>query len=264
MHESITYIQIGTEGRKILVMSPVMPTWDGGAFFQPLTNYFQTLGYSLLIVDTLSLPLCAAEPISSFAQRWAEQLLQYGPFEIIAGCALGGAIAQTLTASDICKDNIPCLLISAPNYSDARLERRLGSMIQFARDGDLQQAIKLLSHLVHPEKSQPIPPTDSEITFNDTGRCRDRLDIGFSYLLNLDIRQYLDRYKGRVLNIIGERSQLVCIANVKLNGRPEQKILIIPGGGMRPLTDNISLVISTIDEYLMRPGSLEVMNYDPT
>ncbi|UXS01907.1 alpha/beta hydrolase [Agrobacterium tumefaciens] len=249
MDNTVTYIKRGESEKKILVMSPVMPEWDNGDFFQPLTEYFLKHGYSVFIVDTLSLSPQLNEPISYFSQRWAKELESHGPFEIVAGSALGGALAQLLVSKHL-KTKASCLLlISAPNNTDAELRKRLAVIAELAREGDLDQAMRVLAYRVLPDTCQPLV-TLAPIKSNGSLQQQERLYIGFSYLYELDIRPEIKEFTGRVLNIIGERSQLVKACNAQLDESPAHRTVVIPGGGMRPLIDDALLVISAIEKHL--------------
>ncbi|TNL09708.1 hypothetical protein CYD30_12780 [Kosakonia cowanii] len=171
MGKSISYIKLGSAERKILIMSPVMPEWDNGIFFQPLTNYFLGQGYSILIIDTLSLPLEENETINRFCQRWANELKRFGPFEIVGGGALGGVVAQLLATYLPQEKLATLLLISAPNIIDSVLCERLRTMARLARAGDFNQAMHLLNYFILPEDGRPIPSLTS---LNESGSEQQR------------------------------------------------------------------------------------------
>lgn len=251
MSNAPVIVRLGSGQKKILVMSPVMPVWDHGAFFAPLSDYFQSRGYSLLIVDSLSLPIQTDEKIIGLAQRWKTVLAEHAPFDLIAGGALGGALAQLLALE---WPDTPLLLISAPSRSTPALERSLSRMIELAQSGDLLQAEKRLAWCVLPESTQPEPALRA-ITVNGEALSRLRLVTGFTYLLGLDIQTQTDSHSGPLLNLIGERSRLVRAENFPLTPHPERQTKLIPAGGMRPLNDNLALVIQHIEAQLLQPAA---------
>lgn len=162
---------------------------------------------------------------------------------------MGGALAQLLVSKHLKTKSSCLLLISAPNNTDAELRKRLAVIAELAREGDLDQAMRVLAYRVLPDTCQPLA-TLAPIKSNGSLQQRERLYIGFNYLYELDIRPEIKEFTGRVLNIIGERSQLVKTCNAHLDESPAHRTVVIPGGGMRPLIDDALLVISAIEKHL--------------
>ncbi|RMV21245.1 hypothetical protein ALP16_01386 [Pseudomonas savastanoi] len=78
-----------------------------------------------------------------------------------------------------------------------------------------------------------------------------RLTLGFRLLSGLDISECLLDYKGRVLSVFGEKSQLVGAGHVLRTNDHKQRSLCVPDGGMRPLADDLDRVLESIDTFLI-------------
>ena len=254
MHNSPVFKEVGQGAKRLFVMAPVMPVWDEGAFFQPLSAYFCARGYRVVLFDSLSLIGDEAQTFDAFSARWAQVLAAWGPPDLLAGAALGGALAQALVQAPVLAATPALLLLSSPTLATATLDQRLGGMADLAEQGAVAQAKQQLDNLVLPE-GRSVPPDAGVEDCSPAALQRQgmRLTQGFRLLGGLDVRQSLEDYPGRVLSVFGERSQLVGAANIQLKDSPQQRALSIPGGGMRPLADNLPRVIGAIEAHLLEP-----------
>ncbi|XVN19573.1 hypothetical protein QZH46_04995 [Pseudomonas corrugata] len=73
--------QWGNGNQLAVVMSPVMPVWDEGLFFQPMIAPLVDAGYRVIIFDTLSLLTDETNRLrifrsagSKYCRRWARSI----------------------------------------------------------------------------------------------------------------------------------------------------------------------------------------------
>ncbi|MBU4636347.1 alpha/beta hydrolase [Pseudomonas chlororaphis] len=243
------HVQFGLGPELVVVMSPVMPTWDEGQFFAPLTQSLVDKGYRVVIFDTLSLLTDNDEPFADFTQRWAEVLEPLGPIALIAGSALGGAVVQGLLATGVGRQAAQALLISSPTRADKILDRRLGAMADLASAGDVDTALMLLDQWVLPARAKPAArqPASAATADEQAGR---RLNQGFRLLNELNVEPQVSAWPGRLLSIFGESSQLVRATNVSFQASAQHLAVGVPGAGMRPLLDDLARVRASVRSHL--------------
>ncbi|WP_248747699.1 alpha/beta fold hydrolase [Pseudomonas sp. MWU12-2037] len=244
------HVQFGEGPELVVVLSPVMPAWDEGQFFAPLTRALVAKGYRVLIFDTLSLLSDDAdEDLAHFTRRWAAVLEPLGPIALLAGSALGGALVQGLLATAVGEQTAKALLISSPTRADTILDRRLGAMAELAGAGDVDKALLLLEQWVLPARRPPIarPPVQGSPDDKQAGR---RLDRGFRLLSKLNLESQVSAWPGRLLSLFGEDSQLVRAANVSFSPTARHLAVSVPGAGMRPLQDDLARVENSVRSHL--------------
>ncbi|MFP3496492.1 alpha/beta hydrolase [Pseudomonas sp. SIMBA_059] len=241
--------QWGNGNQLAVVMSPVMPVWDNGLFFQPMIAPLVKAGYRVLVFDTLSLLADENESLEDFSQHWQQVLSALGQIDLLVGSALGGAVVQALLGTRLAPHISKVLLLSSPALADGILDGRLGKMADLAQLGDLEQALQLLDQLVQPAtRIRPSGPIDIDMA--SAALQARRLHMGFRLLNRLDLRQASHSFPGALLTVYGEQSQLVRGINVHVNEQARHYRLPIPDGGMRPLLDAPALVMRTVREYL--------------
>ncbi|WP_248797772.1 alpha/beta hydrolase [Pseudomonas sp. MWU13-2105] len=243
------HVQFGQGPELAVVLSPVMPAWDEGQFFAPLTQALVAKGYRVLIFDTLSLLADDDEDLASFTRRWATVLEPLGPIALLAGSALGGALVQSLLATAVGEQTAKVLLISSPTRADKILDRRLGAMAELASAGDVDKALLLLEQWVLPAHR---PPTTQQPTSGslDDRQAGHRLDRGFRLLSKLNLESQVSAWPGRLLSLFGEDSQLVRAANVSFSTSTRHLAVSVPGAGMRPLQDDLAWVENSVRSHL--------------
>jgi len=242
------HVQFGLGPELVVVLSPVMPSWDEGLFFAPLTQALVAKGYRVLIFDTLSLLVDDDEDFAGFTRRWATVLEPLGPIALLAGSALGGALVQGLLGTAVGQQTAQALLISSPTKADSVLDRRLGTMAKLASAGDVDSALLLLEQWVLPARGKPaVPPASGPASDEQAAR---RLDHGFRLLSKLDVEPQVTAWQGRLLSIFGEDSQLVRAANVSFKPSAQHLAVGVPGAGMRPLLDDLARVRSSVRSHL--------------
>lgn len=243
------HIEHGAGPLRAVVLSPVLPIWDEGRFFEPLVQPLIDAGYRVTIFDTLSLLLEHPHSIQAFAARWSTCLSTMGRIDLLAGSALGGAVVQAMLG-DAWVANVPkVLLISAPSLADETLDTRLGSLADLGHAGNLADALTMLDQYIAPEgtSDSPISAPVAPETWRDQAA---RLARGFTMLLDIDVRATVDRYTGRLLHVYGERSQLVRRRNVHLRDSPLHAARGIPNCGMRPLSHDVVAVLRAMRDHL--------------
>lgn len=250
MNQDVQFKVYGQGKQCVFVLSPVMPTWDEGAFIAPLTGHFLSAGYRVVVFDSLSLPVACGETLNTFSERWAELLQPWGIPDVLVGVALGGALALELVRTSSLASTAALLLLSSPAKADAILDARLGRMAELAQLGHVEEAKRLLDALVLPEGKHPqqSPETQNSVHLEIQGQ---RLSGGFGLLAGIDLSHSLLAYQGRVLSVFGERSQLVNQPHVVRTSGPHQRTLCIRAGGMRPLADDLDSVVNAIDTFLI-------------
>lgn len=239
----------GSGKQLAVVMSPVMPEWDEGQFFLPMTIPLVQAGFRVIVFDTLSLLSDKDESLDDFSHRWHQELLALGQIDLLVGSALGGAVVQVLLGKELGFQVKKVLLLSSPAIADPILDCRLGKMADLAMLGDIATALYLLDQLVQPA-SRISPTLPIEVDLDTASLQARRLHLGFRLLNRLDVRQASHGYTGTLLTVYGEQSQLVRAVNVHINEEAQHYRLPIPDGGMRPLLDAPALVMSSVFRHL--------------
>ncbi|MEC3980938.1 alpha/beta fold hydrolase [Amycolatopsis sp. H20-H5] len=226
-----------------LVFSPVLPQWDEGRFFAPVTRLLTGLGYHVTVVDTLSLADETMTGVPELAARWSAELAELGPVELLLGNALGGAVAQAL--APVVEPSRGVALVSSPTRADPVLAERLTSVAVLAESGNVEASLALLERLVQPEGAGPPPPRPRDGAPDEAAGTR--IARGMRLLLGLDLVDLVTDYPGPLLHVVGERSQLVTRAHVAGGARHE--IVSVPGAGMRPHHDRPELVAGPLTRF---------------
>ncbi|SDX56358.1 hypothetical protein SAMN05444064_12540 [Pseudomonas syringae] len=251
MSDCITHQTFGLGQTRVFILSPVMPVWDEGGFAQPLIEHFIKAGHQITVFDSLSLSVKPGEGFDEFARRWAQVLEPWGTPQLLVGVALGGALVQELAGCSYLSATPALLLLSSPAKADALLDSRLGHMADLAEAGEVEAAKRLLDDRVLPEgqaaSRSDQPARASEVPVAIQGQ---RLTQGFRLLSGLNISERLRHYKGRVLSVYGEKSQLVGAHHVPPVFTKSQCSVCVPNGGMRPLADDLPRVLEHIDRFL--------------
>lgn len=250
MNQNVQFKEYGKGKLSVFVLSPVMPVWDEGAFIKPLIGHLLSAGYRVVVFDSLSIPVIAGETLKAFSERWAEVLQPWGVPNVLAGVALGGALALELVSSSSLASTTALLLLSSPAKANALLDARLGRMAELANLGQVEEAKRLLDALVLPEGGVPQQTAESQSNVPLVVQGQ-RLVRGFGFLAGIDLSHSLQKYQGRVLSIFGERSQLVTQTHAIETTGNNQRTLCIKGGGMRPLADDLDSVLSAVDTFLI-------------
>lgn len=221
-------------GLRALVFAPVLPRWDEGRFFAPVIRQLGHLGCQVDVVDTLSRLDDSVTCLADLAARWEAEAKSA---DLVAGNALGGAVAQTLLPS---LGPVPVLLVSAPTKADRVLASRLASVADPAAAGDLTTSLRRLTELVAPEG---VPVPEERAVEADPIACR-RVSHGLRLLFDIDLTAEVNAHSGPLLHLVGERSQLVTENHVA------GEVAVVPGAGMRPHHDRPELVAEHIDRFV--------------
>ncbi|MER6301261.1 hypothetical protein ABT247_17085 [Kitasatospora sp. NPDC001539] len=231
-----------------LVLAPVTPGWDGGAFFAPVTRALTGAGLRVTVVDTLSAVDEGTDSLAALAARWRERLGRYGPVDLLCGNALGGAVAQALLPD--LAPHTAALLVSGPVRSDAVLEARLGEIADLAAGGRSGEALALLDRRVQPHGRRPAPGADTPAPHDpEAGR---RLAAGMRMLRGFDLTDAVRAHPGPLLQIVGGHSQLVGRRHTAAAGH--HRVHVIAGAGMRPHFERTAEVSDLVGAFLREKG----------
>lgn len=234
-----------------VILGPVSPAWDDGAFCRPLSAHLLRLGYQVAAVDTLS--VCTAETIDAAAVSAGEFLRPHnGKLDLLAGYALGGTVAMQLPKHGVQARRL--LTLSSPGFADPDLRARLQALIDRLRAGRLDSALDLLAQYVTPLGEAP-PAREELREGEDVPAACHRMARGFELLLQSDAREDALVFEGRLLCLVGERSQLARPSNQGASPHCERHgIEIIADAGMRILADNPHRSLQAVGRWLGEPS----------
>lgn len=231
-----------------LVLAPVTPRWDEGAFFAPVTRVLADAGLRVTVVDTLSLWDERIDSLDAFVARWRALLAHYGPVDLLCGNALGGAVAQALLP-DVAPTTA-ALLVSGPARTDALLESRLTEIADLAAGGRSDYALALLDRRVQPYGHRPDVGADTPAPHDPSaGR---RLAAGMRMLCGVDLTEAVTAHPGPLLQIVGSHSQLVTQRHTA--AAPHHQVHVVPGAGMRPHFERTAEVSALVGTFLREKG----------
>ncbi|MYS44359.1 alpha/beta hydrolase [Streptomyces sp. SID5998] len=231
-----------------LVFAPVIPRWDGGAFFMPVTRVLAAAGLRVTVVDTLAAWDEETDSLESFAARWRALLPRFGHVDLLCGNALGGALAQALLP-DVAPGTA-VLLVSGPARSDALLDARLAQIADLAAGGRSDSALALLSRRVQPRGHRPDGTGDGPAPHDPSaGR---RLAGGLRMLHGIDVSEAVRSHPGPLLQIVGSHSQLVTQRHTA--AAPHHRVTLIEGAGMRPHFERTAEVSALVGDFLREKG----------
>ncbi|MFE7311629.1 alpha/beta fold hydrolase [Streptomyces sp. NPDC057555] len=251
--------------RHAVVLAPVMPRWDHGAFFRQVAEPLLTSGHRITIYDTLSL-LRDGDDLKALVDRWAQYLAPddgascgapapVAP-DVLAGNALGGAVAQALLAQEW-THRARVLLLSGPTVADDELNTKLERVAAAVGDQGLSAALHLLEDVVrgpgrqatsdapaHSGPARPQPPSlDEEL-------AGWRLSAGLRLLRDADVREPVREFPGPLLHIYGEQSLLVQRKHLATGPGSQHRLVGIPQAGMRPHADQPTLTKDAVARFL--------------
>ncbi|WP_375657237.1 alpha/beta fold hydrolase [Bartonella sp. CM120XJJH] len=236
----------------IIILSPVMPIWDGGVFCSPLTKRCLSKGFPVTLLDTLSLfPKSSyvlnhsAVDILSFM---AEKLKSYFKEPaVLVGFSMAGTLVQILAAR---LPNVQAVLaVNAPGYPDKVLKRRLGDILVYLENNDLSGALEILNGFMQPSdilKKRVL----LEVPDEQKSVAIERMTRGFKLLLKMDARDEIIKYTGKFLSLVGEKSQLATLDNQTKSHNLNHEYKIISGAATRLWEDNPTMTNAVIDEWM--------------
>jgi len=246
-HSNYQVWEAGSEaGLCAVIMAPIMPSWDHGAFCRPLTDLLLARGYSVFIYDTMGIASECSD-LADAAARWAEILsIRHPRIDLVVGQAYGGALIQYMLA-DALSDCPKVLGISAPTYCDDALRAGLGDVLQELSHSGPEAALQAMAWRVMAESNSAVPerpqsaPAETEMRF----------ERGLSHLCTADARRQVEGFRGQVLSLYGEESRLVRGCNIILAAHStRQRAVGLPACGMRPLTDAEEASLALIADFL--------------
>ncbi|WP_212112895.1 alpha/beta fold hydrolase [Bartonella queenslandensis] len=236
----------------VVILSPVMPIWDGGAFCSPLTKLCATKGGQVTLLDTLSLfPKSthflnhSAEETLSFIREKLENYFKEPA--VLVGFSMAGMLVQILAAR---LPNVQAVLaVNAPGYPDPLLKRRIGDILIHLENNDLLGALETLNGFVNPSGVVK-KRVALEIPQDQTSMAIERMTRGFKLLLALDARDEIIKYKDKFLALVGEKSQLATVDNQTKSQCVNHQYQIISGAGTRLWDDNPVMTNAIVSEWM--------------
>ncbi|MCO6179435.1 hypothetical protein [Ciceribacter sp. RN22] len=229
--------RFGAGDRQAVLLSPILPQWDGGAYFQPLIRQLAAAGFEVTVFDTLSLLVDSTMTFGDLATVWAERLAAVPRIDLIGGAALGGSIVQSILLCDGIAQIPDAILVSAPTVTDPALNEKLLDMARLAREVGAAAALRKLALLVTAEtKAAEIPDKDAFVAL-ETPQVRSRLTNGFTMLAGIDLRPQVGAFGGRLLHLYGRDSRLVRSSNIAVAHHDGHAMVGFEDCGMRPLGD---------------------------
>lgn len=227
------------------LLSPCLPLWDQGSFFAPVCDVLIRLGYRVTLFDTLSLLDARVTCVGELASRWLTELSASGPVELLGGNALGGAVVQALVRRLAPVHGT--FVVSGPTRVDEALASKLAMVADAADNTTLSNALATLQRLVIPVGAAA-PRAHTPTGVGDEETARRRISRGMRLLLKLDLTDEVESHPGRLLHLVGERSQLVTRANIaKAN---HHRAEIVPDAGMRPQWDQADKVAGHLERFV--------------
>ncbi|MBO1337174.1 alpha/beta fold hydrolase [Streptomyces sp. VRA16 Mangrove soil] len=237
--------------RTAVVLSPVMPHWDSGAFIEQVAGAFLGTGHRVLVHDTVSL-LREGDDLARLTERWADVLRRGGPVDVLVGNALGGAVVQGLLdrpwthGSDV-------VVLSGPTVADHELNTKLESIARAVDEQGLAEAVRLKDELVLGTARPAGPPAPYDGTAPDTARAAFRLAAGMRLLHDVDLADRVRAFPGRLLHVYGAESRLVRRAH--LAAAAHHRCVEVPDAGMRPHSDRPELTRALLTRFLEEEGT---------
>lgn len=242
--------------RHAVILAPVMPRWDHGAFFQQVAEPLLASGHRITIYDTLSL-LCEGDDLKALVDRWAAHLASGtdGP-DLLAGNALGGAVVQALLTHEWTHHS-KVLLLSGPTVADDELNTELERIAAAVGTHGLARALHLLEEVVSGPAREPgsVPrqrtePAAAPGPAPDEAAAGRRLSTGLRLLHDADAREPVRDFPGPLLHLYGEQSLLVQAKHLATGPRPRHHLVGIPQAGMRPHADQPALTRDAVARFL--------------
>ncbi|WP_019222035.1 alpha/beta fold hydrolase [Bartonella senegalensis] len=236
----------------IIILSPVMPIWDRGAFCSSFTELCLARGFQITLLDTLSL----FPSHSAFCHNSTGEIL---PFiteklkksfkepSVLVGFSMAGMLVQILAAR---LPNVRAVLaVNAPGYPDKPLQRQIGYILTFLKEGDLSGALERLNSVICSRGGRK-KRVLWQISDEQRSMAIERMIRGFTLLLGMDARGEIIKYTGKFLALIGERSQLATIANQTRSQCLNHEYKIISDAGTRLWDENPAMTNAIVNQWI--------------
>ncbi|MGW8399485.1 alpha/beta fold hydrolase [Streptomyces lydicus] len=242
--------------RHAVVLAPVMPRWDQGAFFREVAEPLLDRGHRITVHDTLSL-LREGDDLKALVDRWAAHLAT-GPDrpDLLAGNALGGAVVQALLTHEW-THRAKVVLLSGPTVADDELNTKLERIAAAVGTDGLSTALHLLEDVVRGPDREPgtVPrqrpePAAAPGPTPDEAVAGWRLSTGLRLLYDADVRGPVRDFPGPLLHLYGEQSLLVQRKHLATGPHPRHHLVGIPQAGMRPHVDQPALTRDAVARFL--------------
>ncbi|WP_026088279.1 alpha/beta fold hydrolase [Bartonella rattaustraliani] len=239
---------------RIVILSPVMPSWDHGVFCSSFTKLCSEKGFQITVLDTMSLfpsysffgHNTAVEALPFIVEKLEKHLKESS---VLVGFSMAGMLVQILAARLL---NVRAVLaVNAPGYPDKPLQQRLGHILHLLKNKDLSGALEALNVFMCPPGAvnkrilSKVPEVQKKAAI-------ERMTKGFQFLLEMDARNEIIKYTGKFLALVGEKSQLATIDNQTRSCSKKHEYKIISGAGTRLWDDNPVMTNAIIEEWIDR------------
>ncbi|WP_019220203.1 alpha/beta fold hydrolase [Bartonella florencae] len=237
---------------RVVILSPVMPIWDHGVFCSPFIKLCLAKRCQITLLDTLSLfpsnsafcNNCAIDTLPFLTEKLEKFFKEPS---VLVGFSMAGTLVQILSVR---LANVQAVLaVNAPGYPDKPLQRRLGYILHFLKNKDLSGALETLNAFMHPRgvmKKRAL----LEISDAQKSMAIERMTRGFEFLLAMDARDEINKYTGKFLALIGERSQLATVDNQTRSNCINHEYKVVSDAGTRLWDDNPVMTNAIVDEWM--------------
>ncbi len=230
-------ITFGTGNKKILIMAQMFPVFPELKFF---IQIFEPL-LSLASFDLYD-PLANLEMVTNWETCkifWSNKI-KPSQYDLLMGFSLGGSfLQQCLEKKAFQQANY--VFFSTPVCVQGNLSNKLQHILNQIENDNLEKALVMLDQWVLPE-GQMYSAVKQHGIHNNSENIKVRLSRGIKLLLSHDARKNRLLCQGKILELVGELSQLVTRNDVS----PAGNLTIIPSAGMRVLQDQNEMCLKLI------------------
>ncbi|AJT41723.1 hypothetical protein [Psychromicrobium lacuslunae] len=233
-------------GQHWLFLAPYLPSWDQGAFFEPLAALLRERGHRINFVDTVEPVGKSVHDFAALVAYWRARI-DFSEFDLLAGNALGGAVLQALLEDS--GVHLPVVLFSSPTVADPVLVGKLNAIVELNRSGNAEAAHQLLTQLIAPGTTGSAPLVESnEAQLTESSSRSNPRTEALSFFQGLELSGAVANYDGRILSIVGELSQLV--TREHLRRREQDQSLEVARAGMRAHQQEPEFLREKIEQFI--------------
>ncbi|HEX2581982.1 MAG TPA: alpha/beta hydrolase [Dongiaceae bacterium] len=232
-----------THPRHAVIVGPVMPVWDEGRFARTLSDWLIARGYSVSAVDSMT--YSKHEDLKCAVAAFEEDLYSLvPPVSLLVGYAFGGALV--VRAAENLPEYVRVIGLSSPTMVSQSLRENLGKMCAALDEGDLLRSLEL--HERYATNTPHVPGALGAIDRSDYPKICDRMARSFRLLMSQSEHPEDGGKRPPILFILGEKSELVRREHLSVRGH--DRLAVLPGAGMRVLSDAPRATLACIETYL--------------
>ncbi len=227
--------------KSILVLAPMLPASHDLNRLMPSLSFLHEQ-YNVTWYDPLGHRLQVSQ--ENFTDDWVEKISKLSSsFDVFMGFSFGALLLLHCLAGNSLKGK-KIVLFSAPSLLDEDLSKKLYGILDLLKTKGSQEAVAQMYRYVPcdlPDNLQTVSPDDEKM-------IQSRLFFGLSYILNNKFPESVKESRGKILQLVGQDSQLVKERNILLTAGTNLNVVV--HSGMRVLDDNPAMVHPIIREYL--------------